>query len=424
MLATLRQRNFALLWFGGLVSMTGDWMLLIALPVYVYDATGSTLATGAMFAARLLPDALFGSVTGVFVDHWDRRRTLVVVNLLMALTMLPLLAVPSTGLLWIVYAMAFVEVSVGAFLVPAENALLPRLVGPERLMAANSLNALNNNLARLVGPPLGGVAVATLGLGGVALLNAVSFVVVAAMVWLITGDYEPEGRTADGPPTATPFVAVWRELVEGLVLLRGGRLLPTVFVAAAAMGLGEGVMAALFVPFVRDVLDGGAPELGWLMTAQAVGGLIGGLLVGSLARTLSPARLFGASAVLFGLIDLAIFNYPAFVPGIGLGLVLFVVVGVPAVMVGTGQATLLQTGVADAYRGRVFGALGTTSSLLLIAGSVLAGTLAERLGVVTVLNVQGLAYAGAGVLVLLALGGRGARRRTERAAQEAGSHAR
>ena len=94
MLATLRQRDFALLWFGGLISIMGDWMLLVALPIYVYGLTGSALATGAMFAAGLLPNVILGSVAGVFVDRWDRKRTMVAANLLMAVSLLPLLVAP------------------------------------------------------------------------------------------------------------------------------------------------------------------------------------------------------------------------------------------------------------------------------------------------------------------------------------------
>src|SRR6201986_749013 len=99
MLATLRQRNFALLWFGSLISFVGDWVLLIALPVYIYDLTGSTLATGAMFIAQTLPRLLFGSLAGVFVDRWDRRWTMIVANL--ACT--AVLPVHSVADLWIVY---------------------------------------------------------------------------------------------------------------------------------------------------------------------------------------------------------------------------------------------------------------------------------------------------------------------------------
>ena len=179
LLVTLRQRNFALLWFGSLISITGDWMLLVALPIYVFRLTGSALATGAMFAAGLLPNVLFGSVAGVFVDRWDRRRTMVIANLLLTISILPLLIVPTTGLLWVVYAVAFVQSCVGIFNEPAENSLLPRLVEGEHLVAANSLNAMNNNIARLAGPALGGLVVGWLGLAGV-------------VIWLISAPGTPE----------------------------------------------------------------------------------------------------------------------------------------------------------------------------------------------------------------------------------------
>jgi MFS family permease len=311
LLSTLRNRNFALLWSGGLISMTGDWMLLVALPIYVYQATGSALATGAMFAAGLVPNVLFGSVAGVFVDRWDRKRTLVFGNTLLALSVLPLLVVPQTGWLWVVYAVAFVQSCFGVFNEPAENSLLPALVGDERLVSANSLNATNNNLARLAGPALAGLVVGWFGLVGVVVVDAASYLLSAAFVSLISARTAPE-RPEEAPPAdaggaAAAFSGVWREWAEGLRLVGTGRVLLTVFVVGAVTGLGEGVFLALFPPFVRVALGGGALELGWLMSAQAVGGVLGGLVVGAAAARLSPPRLLGSGAVLFGLIDLAIF---------------------------------------------------------------------------------------------------------------------
>lgn len=93
MIATLRQRDFSLLWFAGLVSMIGNWMLGVALSVLVYSMTGSVLAVGGNLLATTLPSLLFGSVAGVFVDRWERRQTLVIANLLLGLTLLPLLLV-------------------------------------------------------------------------------------------------------------------------------------------------------------------------------------------------------------------------------------------------------------------------------------------------------------------------------------------
>jgi MFS family permease len=417
MLATLRQRNFGLLWVAGLISLAGDWMLRIALPIYVYQLTGSALATSSMLIAGMLPDLLFGSIAGVFVDRWDRKRTMVVSNLLLALGLLPLLAVRSVDQLWLIYLVAFYESTVAQFFGPAENALLPRLVGEEHLIAANSLNSLNNNLARLIGPALGGLAAGLVGLAGVALLDAATFLIAAALIALIAGDY----RAASVGDTAVHFGGAWasvaRDWLAGLHIIRRDRTVLILFALIAITSLGEGVMGVLFVVFVNRVLGGGAQEIGWLMSAQAVGGLAGGVLVGWIGGRLAPTRLLGGGALMFGLIDLAIFNYPAFFPGFTIAVILFVAVGVPGVIMSTGLNTLLQSAVADEFRGRVFGTYGMTSALLALTGTTLAGLLGERLGVVNMLNIQGGVYVIAGLLIpALLYGTRRASRLNERTA--------
>src|SRR5687767_13980586 len=103
MLRLLRQRNFGLLWAASLISLTGDWVLVVGLPIEVYRRTGSTLATMGMVLASLIPAITLGSIAGVFVDRWDRCRLMVVVNLLLAVTMLPLLAVDAFGI-WVAFA--------------------------------------------------------------------------------------------------------------------------------------------------------------------------------------------------------------------------------------------------------------------------------------------------------------------------------
>lgn len=114
--------------------------------------------------------------------------------------------------------------------------------------------------------------------------------------------------------------------------------------------------------------------------------------------------LLGWGAIWLGLIDLATFNYPAFLPGIWLGVVLMAIVGVPATAFGTGYVAALQTEAADAYRGRVFGALGTTMGLLMIVGAAIAGAATERLGAVAVLTIDSLAHVAAGAFALRTLG--------------------
>ncbi len=407
MLAILRQRNFSLLWSAGLISMIGDWMLFIALPIYVYKLTGSALATGTMFIAEMIPSLLLGSVAGVFVDRWDRKRTMVISNLLLALGLLPLLLVHSTAWLWVVYIVAFVESVLTQFFTPAESALLPLLVGEEHVGPANSLNSLNKNIARLIGPPLGGIVAGLSGLPAITLADAASFLIAGGMIALIAVQSRASEEESTGISTPAnslhPLVAVWREWLEGLGLVKRERVVSIMFVLFAVTSLGEGVFGILFVVFVYRILHGGALQLGELMGAQAVGGLIGSMLVGYVIKIITPSRLLGISGILFGLIDLVIFNYPAFFPGFTLAVILFVLVGVPGVGTLTSAYTLLQTAVTDEYRGRIFGALGTTGALFMLLGTVLAGFLGDHIGVVTVLNTQGAVYVLAGGFVLVTL---------------------
>ena len=174
MLAVLRRRDFFLLWLAGLVSVAGDWVLMTALPFYVYVETGSTLATAGMTAAELAPAILLTSPAGVFVDRWDRKRVLVVTNLLQAATVAALLLV-GDGQLWVVYVVAAAQSSVAAFAGPAEAALLPTLVPRDQLVQANALNVLNNRLGRLAGVPLGAALLSWWGLEVVVVVDVVTF---------------------------------------------------------------------------------------------------------------------------------------------------------------------------------------------------------------------------------------------------------
>ena len=401
MLAVLRQRNFALVWLAGLISLTGDWLLVVALPLVVYDLTGSTVATAAAVFARIVPRLLVGSVAGVFVDRWDRRRLMLVTNLLQGCCLLPLLLVRSADWLWVIYVVSFARSILVPFFGAAENALLPRLVAEADLIPANALNGLNNNLARLVGPPLGGLAVARWGLGGVALLDAASFFIAAALLAIVAVDGRATRTEPAAPQAANAWAAVFGEWVAGLALVRRDRSVALLVLFVAIAEVGGGVVEALFVPFVASVLGGSEAEYGAILAVQAVGGLVGGAVIGQLGRGVSPVRLVGLGALGVGAIDLVIFNAHRAVPGVLPPLILMVLVGVPAAAIGAGYATLLQTLVADEYRGRVFGSIGAVGSLSVLIGAGLAGALGDRLGIVATLTIDGATYLLAGALVLV-----------------------
>ncbi|HLW01185.1 MAG TPA: MFS transporter [Ktedonobacterales bacterium] len=404
MFATLRQRNFALLWSGGLISLTGDWVLMIGLPIYVLLLTHSVLATSVMMIAARLPNLLFGVFAGVFVDRWNRQRIMVVGDALSALWLLPLLFVTTADRVWLVYIVAFVESSIEQFFVPAENALVPNLVSQDQLVAANSLSALSNNLARLVGPALGGLVAGFFGLPGIILVDAASFAIAGLLIAFIRVPTSQQ-ISARAEITGISWRAIMREWLDGLRLIRRERVLGVLFSFQAITSLGEGVIGVLFIVFVSRVLHGGAAQVGWLMSAQAIGSLVGGVLIGWIGSRLVSRWWIGWCAVAFGLIDLVIFNSPAFFPVFLLTFALFVLVGLPAVAMLTGFNALQQMATPDAYRGRVSSTFFTTGALLGLLGTTIAGALGDHLGVVTVLNIQGGVYVLAGVLVLLLLTG-------------------
>lgn len=437
MLPVLRQRNFSLVWFGGLISMAGDWMLAIALPVYVYTLTRSALQTSLMLMAAFIPRLLLGSVAGVFADRWNRKRTMIAMNVLLAFGLVPLFLVHTTGDIWIVYVVQFVEAALAQFFAPAESALLPSLVRQEQLVAANALNGLNQNLSRLIGPAVAGVVVGLAGLPGVVLCDAASFAASAGLIALITVDGRPQPAPA---PTSAPASAseheepaaaprpgrlrgFARDWAEGARLIAASRVLSTLFIMGAGTGIGEGIFGVLLVVFVSTVLRGGALQYGWLMSGQAVGGILGGLVIGAIGPRVRPGRLLGWSLFCFGLLDLLIVNAPALLPLVAPGvaavsllpgvtpafvvvLALFVLVGIPASGGGAGTDTLVQTAVPNHLLGRVFGFYMVLLSLFMLGGMTLAGTLGDALGAVSLLNVQGSVYALAGLFALARLRGK------------------
>ncbi|MEE9416732.1 MAG: MFS transporter, partial [Acidimicrobiales bacterium] len=180
-------REFRLVWFGGLVNDTGDWLLRIALPVFVFIETGSGSATAVLFVVELVVATVVGPIGGSLIDRWNLRRALVATNLLQAITLVPLLAV-SAERVWPAYLVLAVQALLTQINNPASVALLPRVVPSEQLAVANAANSTSKSLARLVGSPLGGVVVAIGGLDAVVLIDGLSFLAVAVAVSLIRTD--------------------------------------------------------------------------------------------------------------------------------------------------------------------------------------------------------------------------------------------
>ncbi|MBN1400386.1 MAG: MFS transporter [Anaerolineae bacterium] len=402
MLALLRQRNYGLLWWGQLVSMLGNWARFAALPFFVYQLTGSVLASGAMFMVQAVPPVLLGAMAGVFVDRWDRRGTLIGADLLRALILLLLLFVRSPETIWMVYLVGFAQSAVSQFYGPANNALLPHLVREDRLVTANALDSLGENIARVLGPAVGAWMLGWLGLGSVVLLNAGSYLVASLLLGLMR--VPPEALRAPrqegaGPSAGASFRAVWADLAAGLRLMAARPPLARAFLVNGVALLADSMLTVLMVPFFTDIVGLDAVGYGWVLTARGAGGILGGLLVGQIGHRFQTSHLWAAGALAAGGLLLILVHWPL----LWAVLVGLIVIG-PFLMAWLiASQTWLQSHAPDAYRGRVFGAYGAVTAVMALVGMGAASAMGDGVGIVPTLDVSGLLYIVAGIMALALL---------------------
>ncbi len=398
-------RDLRLLLSAGLISMTGDWMLSVGLVYTVYAVTGSTLASAGALLAAFVPQVVTGLFAGVFVDRWSRARTMVIGNLLLAVILLPLMLVDDSSRIWIVYAVLAVNAVVEVFVATAESAMLPMLVEERGRLTANAVNGQVGQVARLVGGSVGGVVAATGGLSAVVLVDGATFLLAALLVQLIrtsTRATPAEVEETEVTGRLATIVADWR---AGASTVARSRALKVVLAFTLITSVGEGIMGTLFTPFVKDVLEGNAATLGTISSSQAVGGILGGFVAAAAGRRWGTRALFGWGAVLFGLIDLAIFLYPTLYVAAWPAVAGMILVGFPGAVVVAARTTLMQEHSTDAQRGRIFALLFGVSSLSLGIGATCAGFLGESVGIIPVLACQGGGYVVAGLMVVALLTG-------------------
>lgn len=389
----LRDRRIALVWTAGLVAWIGNQAMFVALPFVVFDSTSSPSATALTVLASALPPVLLGQVAGVVTDRGDRRRVLLGANLALAVLTIGFLFIGDWG--WIAI-LSFTRSCVAQLVGPAEHALLPELAPEDRLGELASLNTLNNTLARLVGPAFGGMLLAAAGFDGVVWLVVVCHGLCAVLVFAVDHRSPKKGPDQAGPG----MLAQWR---EGATIARQQPVLRALIPLVAMMALGEGFVSALLAPFTRELLNAGPDVLGWILSAQAVGGVLGALWSTRVADRRSPLHLLAVAALVAGVLLLVAFTYPLGYQAVWPAVALTTLAGAPFAVVAAMQGTLLQTKSPPAARGRTFSLFWGLTSLAQLLGIGLAGMLAERFGSIVVV-LDGVAYVIAGLAGLAAAG--------------------
>ncbi len=298
--AALRQRNFRLLWIGQLISFSGSQMQSVAILWQVYALTHNPLALGAVGLVRLLPIFIFGILSGVAADSLDRRKLMLVTQSGMAAVALgfAVLSFTNTMTIGLLYLLAGLSSTFGAFDLPARQSIIPALVPREDLANAFSLNSTMFQAASVLGPALSGLMIGRSGLGWVYLINAISFLAVIFSLLAMTGI---GGRMEDRG--AISLGAAWEGIrfVFSHPIIRSTMLLDFIatFFASAS---------ALLPIFATDILRVGAEGYGVLYSAAAIGALAAGVILSLLGRIPRQGRvlliavgLFSLGTIVFGI---------------------------------------------------------------------------------------------------------------------------
>jgi predicted MFS family arabinose efflux permease len=390
------RRDFRLAWAAGTINNTGDWVLMVALPVYVFTETGSGTATALLFAGQVLVSVVFGPLGGSLVDRLDLRSSLIATNLLQAVTLLPLLTV-TPDRVWPAFPVVIAQAVLTQVNNPANIALVPRLVEPHQLTAANAALGASNSLARLVGAPLGGLLVAVGGLGPVVVIDAASFVAAAAGVWLIRADTRP--LTAARAPGDAGGVR------QGLAEIARRPLLRGVISIVAIAQLAQGAFVVLFVVFVVERLGGDGTDVGIIRGTMAIGAVLGAWLITRVASHVQPVTLLGVGYIGMGVVSLLFWNAPYVAEALLVHVVLFALSGVPGSALSVGMVTTLQTASPPEVLGRVGGVYMAADAIGTGAGAMITGLLVDVTPLEVLLDAQAAIYVICGVLAL-ALGAR------------------
>lgn len=360
------------LWLALGVSNIGQQMTAVAVGLQVYDLTRSSFMVGLVGLFSLVPLVVLGLWGGSLSDAHDRRR----VGLVTALglwgcsTLLLIQSLAGLGSVWVLYGLVMVQSGFFAVGNPARQSIIPRLVPPELLPAANALGMITWNIGFTLGPLLGGAIVAVT--GTVAAAYAIDVVAFGTVVWAMW-------RLPAIPPTGERRKAGWASVAEGLRFLRGKRNLQMSFyvdIVAMVFGMPRALFPAIAANWYGGSTREVAAVVGMLSAAPAVGALLSGLFSGPLGAVRRQGRAIITAVVVWGAAITA-FGLVRWLPA---ALALLAVAGAADNVSAVFRSTILQAATPDEYRGRLQGVFTVVVAGGPRLGDVEAGAVAAMFG--------------------------------------------
>lgn len=401
----LKNRNFFLLWSGQIISQLGDRLGQMALIAFVYlRAPGSTLQIAKILSFTIIPVFLIGPLAGVYVDRWDRRRTMYACDFLRSLLVFTIpLFLFYTKSLGPVYLIIFIVFSIGRFFVPAKLSIIPDLVDKKDLLIANSLINTSGMIAAILGFGISGVLVEKLGAKSGFYLDSLSFLISGTLIFLIskrfvsTMNFNAEFRQISKEIVEVIRKSVFQEVKEGIFYFIRKKDIRFTAGIIFALWSALGAVYVVVIVFVQKALHSATKDLGFLVMFLGIGLFLGSLIYGKFGQRVSHYKIIFAclvaSGIMLDIFALGIYYYPNFIIAAFLALCLGLIIA--PIMIASN--TIIHNVSDNEMLGKIFSSLEIVMHLGFLSFMFISSVLAEKFSHVLILVVVG------GLLSLLGL---------------------
>jgi MFS family permease len=367
---SLKYRNYRLFFSGQSISLIGTWMQRIAMPWLVYHITGSALLLGVVSFAGQIPTFLLAPFAGVLTDRFSRYRVLLVTQIISSIQafILAILAITGSIQIWHIVVLSIALGCINAFDIPSRHSFVIEMVEKkEDLGNAIALNSMMFNGARLLGPSVAGLMLATTGEGVCFMINAISYLfVIISLLLMKVKSREIKIKES----------RMFSEMKEGLRYTFGFAPIRYLILLLGVVSLMGSSYQVLMPVYAKEVLGGGSDTFGFLMGAAGMGALLGALYLASKESILKLGRIIPLACGLFGIGLIFIAFSRVFL----ISLIILVFAGMGMMLHTASSNTILQTITDDDKRGRVMGFYTMAIMGTAPFGSLIAGALAKAIG--------------------------------------------